>query len=338
MDQPTVLLTGVTGFIGSHTTVQLLEKGYRVTGTLRNKQRAEAIRQVIASATDKVDQLSFIEADLRDKAVWREAVTGVDYVQHIASPLPTVLPKNPDDLILPAKEGTLHVLEAAVRAGVRRVVITSSSAAIGHGKTKVREFTEADWSDETNLQDHTAYTRSKTVAEKAAWAFMEQQNGPTQLAVVNPVVVLGPVLEKDFSASVELIKTLLEGKMPAVPKIGMALVDVRSVADLHIKAMEIPEAAGHRFIAANQFYWIKETAAVLKKAYPDRRIPSREIPDFVFRFLSTFEPKLKAIAMDLKAKRAYRHQKAKDMLGWEPLSDEQSILDTAESLIRLGVV
>jgi len=333
-----VLLTGITGFVGSHLAIQLLEKGYEVRGTLRNANRIDAIRAVIAGHTDRVDKLSFVEADLTKPGDWPTAMQGIDWVQHIASPLPSVMPKDHDTLIRPAREGVLNVLTAARDAGIKRVVLTSSIASIQHGVTKRKLFTEADWSDASNLKDNTAYTRSKTIAERAAWKFMEEEGGSMELAVVNPGLVLGPLLEKDYSSSIEFVKKLMERAMPAVPKLGYSMVDVRSVADLHVLAMEKPAAAGQRFICTEAFYSFQEVGQLLQEKYPNRKIPTGILPTFLLRIFALIDKKVAPVLIELGSDRRHDNTKARELLGWKPIPMAQSVVDTAESLVQFELV
>lgn len=336
-----VLLTGVTGFLGSHTTIQLLEKGYQVVGTLRNKARMAEIKAVIAQHTNHIEQLTFAEADLLDEAVWMKLMQDIDFVQHIASPFPSVLPKNEDELIVPAKKGTLSILKAAAQNGVKRVVVTSSSGAIVYGKSlneRNRTFTENDWTDETNKKDSTPYFRSKTIAEKAAWAFIEKDNSGLELTTVCPGAILGPVLEKDFGSSANIVIKTMDGSSPVVPKIGFDTVDVRSVADLLIKAMELPQAANQRYIGSAGFMTFQEVAKTLKAAYPDRKIPTGMLPNFFVKLYSNIEPSLKPILIDLGVQRKVDNTKAKQELGWQPIDNKEAVLSCAESLIALGIV
>lgn len=336
-----VLLTGVTGFLGSHTTIQLLGKGYEVIGTLRNMDRAPEIRAIIASHTENINNLNFAQADLLDKDIWKELTQGIDYVQHIASPFPRVLPKNEEELIEPARNGTLYVLEAAAANGVKRTVLTSSTGAIMYGKAKGQQsglYNESDWSDETNNKDITPYFKSKTIAEKAAWAFMEENPSSMELSTVCPGAILGPVLEKDFGTSANIIVKNLDGSIPAYPNIGFDSVDVRSVADLLIKAMETPEAAGERFIASSGYLAFGEVARILKEVYPKYRIPSFMLPNFMVRLFSNIDPSLKPILLDLGLERRMDHSKALRILKWEPIPVKEAVLSCAESLIKLGIV
>ncbi|MEM6425440.1 MAG: aldehyde reductase [Cyanobacteria bacterium P01_D01_bin.128] len=337
----TVLLTGVTGFLGSHTAIQLLEKGYTVIGTLRNQSRASAIRSVIARHTQKSEHLSFVEADLSDEAVWDKATAGVDTVMHIASPFPRSLPKDENDLILPAKQGTLAILKAASKNGVKRVVLTSSTGAIVYGKAKTqrsRTYTEADWTDITHQKDTTPYFRSKTIAERAAWNFIEQDNSALALTTICPGAILGPALTPNFSASVNIVAKPLSGSLPAVPQIGFDLVDVRSVADLHIRAMESPQAAGERFIGSAGFLSFYQIATTLRDAYPERNLPKGKLPNFAVRLISNFDNTLKPILLDLGVERRVNHRKAKEVLGWEPIAPKEAVLACAESLLKLDAI
>ncbi|MEO0339673.1 MAG: aldehyde reductase [Bacteroidota bacterium] len=335
-----VLLTGVTGFLGSHTTIQLLNKGYQVLGTLRSISRAEEIKSVIAQHTDQIKNLSFAEADLMNEEVWGQLMDGVDYVQHIASPFPRNLPKNDDELIIPARKGTLSVLEAAAKNGVKRVVLTSSSGAIVYGKSgnKSKTYTEEDWTDFNNKKDSTPYFRSKTIAEKAAWDFIEQDQSGMELASVCPGAILGPVLEKDFGTSANIVIKTVDGSAPGLPNIGFDTVDVRSVADLLIRAMESPKAANQRYVGSAGFLKFSEVANILRKAYPNRKVPKITLPNFAVRLFSNIDPSLKPILIDLGIERKVDNTKAKTQLGWDPISNEEAVLSCAKSIFDLGIV
>ncbi|MEM6630895.1 MAG: aldehyde reductase [Bacteroidota bacterium] len=341
MMKQTVLLTGVSGFLGSHTAIQLLEKGYRVLGTLRNMDRAESMREIIAKYTQHIGALDFAQAELLDERVWIELMKGITYVQHIASPFPKVLPKDEKELLVPAKKGTLNILQAAATQGVKRVVVTSSTGAIVYGKPKGQRagiYSEEDWTDETYKEDVTAYFRSKTVAEKAAWDYINSTKGELELAVVCPGAILGPLLEQDFSASANIVIKTMDGSSPAIPKIGFDMVDVRSVADLLIRAMELPEAAGERFIGSAGYLSFKEVANSLRQAYPDRKIPQSVLPNFAVRLFARIDPTLKPILNDLGIERRVDNRKAKEVLGWNPKTPKEAVLACAESVIKLGIV
>lgn len=341
MEMKKVLLTGVTGFLGSHTTIQLLEKDYQVVGTLRNMTRAEDIKATIAKHTSKIANLSFVEADLNDTSIWEEIVQNVDYVMHIASPFPTKLPKNDAEIVRPAKEGTLAILRAAAKNGVKRIVITSSSGAIVYGKAKAQRagtYNEEDWTDETNIADSTPYFRSKTIAEKAAWEFIKQDNSGLELATICPGAIQGPVLSKDFSASNNVIIKAMDGSVPALPDIGFDMVDVRSVADLHIRAMEMDAAKNQRFVGSNGFLSFKDVADILREAYPNRKLPKTVLPHFAVRLFSNFDSTLKPILNDLGIERKVDNSKAKNLLGWQPIPVKEAVLACAASVLEQGIV
>ncbi|MEO1053985.1 MAG: aldehyde reductase [Bacteroidota bacterium] len=341
MENKQVLLTGVTGFLGSHTAIQLLEKGYQVTGTLRSMSRAAEIKAIIAKHTLHIENLNFAEADLNDGSVWMELANGMDYIQHIASPIPRVLPKNDDELIIPAKNGTLSVLKAAAANKVKRVVLTSSSGSIVYGKPKGGRsgtFNESHWTDPTNKKDTTPYFRSKVIAEKAAWNFIDNDHSGLELSVVCPGAILGPVLENDFGTSANIVIKAMNGSMPALPNMGFDIVDVRSVADLLILAMEAPEAANQRYVGSSGFMKFKEVADILKQAYPDRKIPSSILPNFAVRLFSNIDKSLKPVLIDLGVERKVDHSKAKNELGWKPLPNQEAVLSCAQSAVALGLV
>lgn len=341
MENKHVLLTGITGFLGSHVAIRLLEEGYKVTGTLRTLERADAIREVIGKHTDKVKNLTLAAADLNDQAIWFELTKNIDYVQHVASPFPRNLPKDENELILPARSGALNVIQAAAANHVKRVVMTSSVAAIVYGKSKNEletVFDENDWTDEHNKKDTTPYFRSKVVAEKAAWELINQIGSETELTTVLPGAILGPVLEQDFGTSANLVIKILDGSSPALPKIGFDVVDVRSVAHLLIRAMEMPQAAGQRYIASAGYLTFKEIALILKQEYPRRKIPTSQLPDFLVRLFANFDSSLKPILLDLGIKRKLAINKAKEELGWLPLSVREAVVSCAASVIEEGIV
>ncbi len=340
MSSSTVLLTGVSGFLGSHTTIQLLEKGYGVLGTLRNMDRAESIKEIIGQHTGKVENLSFAQADLKDSDIWKELCKDVQYVQHIASPFPRVLPKDDQELIKPAREGTLRILEAAVVNGVKRVVVTSSTGAIIYGKSKDQRggtYTEEDWTDDENIADVTPYFRSKTIAERAAWNFANE-HPELELTTVCPGAILGPVLEKDFGTSANIVIKTMDGSSPAIPRIGFDMVDVRSVADALVRAMEVPEAAGERFVASAGFLSFMEVANILREAYPKRKIPKTVLPNFAVRLFSNIDPTIKPILNDLGVERKLDHSKTTRVLGWNPIPPKDAVLACAESVFKQGIL
>ncbi len=332
----TVLVTGGSGFLGSWCLVELQQRGYEVRTTVRDLAREGEVRDAVSSAGQPGEKLSFFAADLGSDDGWRAAVEGCDYVLHIASPFPPVQPKDPDELIVPAREGTRRVLSAALAAGVKRTVVTSSVAAIAGGAKSPGPLTEEDW---TNL-DFPAlspYVRSKTIAEQAAWDLVREAGEPERLATVNPGAILGPLLSRDGSYSLEAIERLLKG-MPGVPRIGFSFVDVRDVADLHIKAMLSPEAGGERFIAVTEFLWMAEVAAVLRRELgaDAAKVPTRKVPDLLVRAMALFDSSIRSITNQLGKKLAYSNEKAKTMLDWSPRPVEETIVETARSMVKQG--
>jgi dihydroflavonol-4-reductase len=287
------------------------------------------------------ERLEFFAADLTKDAGWAEAVAGCAYVLHVASPFPQAAPKNEDELIVPAREGALRVLRAAREAGVKRVVLTSSFAAIGYGQPPQKSpFTEENWTD-PNGDDVRAYVKSKTLAERAAWDFIATEGGGLELAVVNPVGVFGPVLGPDYSTSILLVQRLMDGAMPGCPRLWFGLVDVRDVADLHLKCMTNPAARGERFLAvAGEFLSIAEIARILKKRLgaAARRVPTMELPDFMVRLAAMRDPAVQQILPELGKRKNGSNEKARRVLGWAPRSNEDCVVATAESLLDLGLL
>lgn len=336
-----VLVTGGSGFIGSHCIIKLLAAGYRVRTTVRSIRREPEVRAMLAAggAGDlSGSRLEFAEADLMSDAGWAEAASGCDYVLHVASPLPVERPRFADDLIRPAVEGTRRVLRVSRDAGVRRVVVTSSFAAIGYGHAADKlSFDETDWTQPAeNLHP---YVLSKYYAERAAWELIDREGGGLELATVNPVVVLGPALGADMSASLELVRAMLTGRLKVLPRIAVGIVDVRDVADLHLLAMTSPDAAGQRFLAASGgFMWLSGISAVLRENLGDaaRRAPRLVVPDMLVRLASLVSPLARqAAGPDLGRRKHAASDKAMAMLGWSSRSPEEAILAAARSLIEL---
>jgi nucleoside-diphosphate-sugar epimerase len=337
-----VLVTGGSGFVGSHCILRLLEAGYRVRTTVRSLGKEAAVRTLLKTGGAKgLEALSFVAADLLSDQGWPEAVAGCAFVLHVASPFPAGVPKDEDELIVPAREGALRVLRAARDAGVKRVVLTSSFAAVGYGRGSTdRPFTETDWTD-TEGRDVTAYVKSKTLAEAAAWDFMAREGGALELAVVNPVGIFGPVLGSDYSSSIQIVGRLLGGSVPGVPRLAFGIVDVRDVAELELRAMTHPAAKGERFIAiSGEPMTMLEMARLLKtKLGADAaRVPTRRLPDWMLRLGSLFDPAYRQVIPELGSVKRASNDKARLFLGWEPRPREEALLATAESLVRLGLV
>jgi dihydroflavonol-4-reductase len=342
MNEDLVLVTGGSGFVATYCIDQLLRAGYNVRTTVRSLTREPEVRATLKSiGTPRPEALSFVAADLNANAGWTGAAAGCRYALHVASPFPPRAPKHEDELIIPARDGALRVLRAARDAGVERVVMTSSFAAIGYGhKPQAAPFTEADWSDPKG-PDVAAYPKSKTIAERAAWDFIAREGGKLELSVVNPVAVLGPVLSADYAPSILFVKRLMDGAIPACPRLYFGTVDVRDVADLHLRAMTHPAAKGERFIAmTGNCISLLDIAKTLKKhmGAAARRVPTREMPDWVVRFLAHFVSDMKMLAPEVGKQKNISNEKARRVLGWTPRSSEESIVATAESLRELGLL
>jgi nucleoside-diphosphate-sugar epimerase len=337
-----VLVTGGTGFLGSHCIAQALAAGHSVRTTVRSRRREGDVRAMVAAAgVDAGDRLSFAEADLSSDAGWAEAATGCAYALHVASPFPPGTPRHEDDLIVPARDGALRLLRAARDAGVKRVVMTSSFAAIGYGHgSRAGDFTEDDW---TNLNGRglSAYVKSKTIAERAAWDFIAKEGGALELSVVNPVLIAGPALAADTSTSIVLIKRMIAGQMPGCPRIKFGIVDVRDTADLHLRAMTNPAAQGERFLATGDgFVWMSELARLLKERMgaAGAKIKTTEVPNWLIRLVGMTDKEVAQIVPELGIVKSASNAKARRLLGWSPRSNADAAVASAESLIKLGVV
>jgi len=329
----TVLVTGGSGFLGGWCVVELLRRGHTVRTTVRDPARETEVRAAAASQVDAGERLSVHTAELNGDEGWAEAAAGCDYVLHVASPFPAAQPKDPDELIVPARDGTLRVLGAALDAGAERVVVTSSVAAVTGGRNgRPGPLTEEDWSDPDNPR-LTPYAKSKTIAEQAAWDLVRERGEVGKLAVVNPGAILGPVLGNASSFSLQMIERLLNG-MPGAPRIGYSIVDVRDVADLQIRAMTAPEAGGERFIAAESFLWMAEVAAILRERLGEAatKVPTRTVPNFLVRAMAIFDPGARTVVGQLGKRSELSHEKAESALGWSPRPAAETVVDCARSL------
>jgi nucleoside-diphosphate-sugar epimerase len=338
----TVLVTGGSGFIASHAIVQLLAAGHTVRTTVRDLEREGHVRAMVKEGGGKADApIAFFAADLMSDDGWANAVAGADFVLHIASPFPQAAPKNENELIVPAREGALRALKASRDAGVRRVVLTSSFAAIGYGtKPRERPFDEHDWTD-PGARGVSAYVKSKTIAERAAWDFIAREGGKLELSVVNPTGVVGPVLSPDFATSIALVQRLLDGAVPGCPRLYFGLVDVRDVADLHIRAMTAPAAKGERFLAVSGgFLSMIEIATALRRRLGPlaKRVPTREFPNWLVRLAALRDPAVRALLPELGKTKNATGEKARRLLGWSPRSAEDALVATAQSLARFGLL
>lgn len=308
--------------------------------TVRDPARSTGVRRAVARQIDPADRLSFFNAELLGDDGWAEAVAGCKYVLHVASPFPPTQPKNPEDLIIPARDGTLRVLKASLAAGVERVVVTSSVVAIERAADEPpnKVLDESDWTDPESSKV-SPYAKSKTIAERAAWDFVERSGDRERLAIVNPGAIIGPILSADCSFSIQLVERMLRGE-PAVPKLGYSLVDVRDIAVLEIAAMTSPEAGGKRFIAVSEFTWMSQIAATLRAKLGDhaKNVPRVTAPNFLVRVIGLFDGSVRSITGQLGVKTEYSADRAKSTLGWRPRPVTESIVDCAHSLIDLGVV
>ncbi|HWO62585.1 MAG TPA: aldehyde reductase [Umezawaea sp.] len=337
-----VLVTGGSGFIAGHIIVRLLEEGYRVRTTVRSLRKEGAVRAVLADAGAVDDSaLSFVAADLTDDAGWAEAVEGCDYVLHVASPVHLRNVRNDDDVIVPAREGTLRVLRAARDAGVRRLVLTSAFHAVGFGHPHTHgPFTEVDWSvlDGPGVD---AYGKSKILAERAAWDFVAAEGGALELVATLPVAVMGPVMGDEVSGSNHVVQRILDGGMPGYPNMWMPIVDVRDVASAHVLAMTAPGAAGQRFlVSSGPSIAMKEIGALLKADLGDaaKRVPTRTLPNFVVRFAARFNAEFEPVAADLDFVKVVSNDKARRVLGWEPRPAREAVIAAGRSLVRKSLV
>ena len=343
----TVLVTGGSGFVGSWAIAALLQQGYRVQTTVRSLTREPEVRASIARQADPADRLTFFAADLLKDEGWDRAAEGAQFILHIASPMPVYEYKN-QDVIRPAREGTLRVLRAGAKAGVERVVMTSSVVTALSSETNGEHSTdETIWTDLTakGMNDDQArglngYTRAKTLAEQDAWEFVRQEKGAMTLSTILAGSIQGPVLGKDFSGSIELVSRLLTGKVPALPRLGFSTVDVRDLVDLHLKAMTLPTAAGQRFIGTGDFLWLADMARILRDNLGVRasKVPTRLAPDFLVRLSGLFDSDAREVAPSLGRRREFSTAKAQKLLGWHARPASEAILDGAESLLVLGLV
>jgi len=336
-----ILVTGTSGYIALHVVRQLLDAGHAVRGTLRSPDREDELRGLLGQPSGS-SQLTFRQADLMQDDGWEDAVAGCRLVVHTASPVPLRPPANEDELIAPARDGALRLLRAAAAADVERVVMTSSVAAVGSGRQRDRagKLSETNWSDLDQPID--AYAKSKTIAERAAWDFVTAQPADRglELATINPALVLGPPVATDHSPSVEVIRKLLAREMPACPRLGWSVVDVRDVAAAHIAALTAPAAAGHRYICAGPFLWIAEMADILAAHLADtgRRVPTRRLPDLLFRVAALFDPTLRLVVDDLGRRSDFDTTAIRRDLDWTPRPVSETINETADGLIAHGVV
>lgn len=336
----TVLVTGGSGYIAGETIRQLLARGWTVHTTVRNLAREAELRPILGGSAET---LKFFAADLTGDAGWAEAAAGCDAVCHMASPFPPDVPKDENELIVPARDGALRALKAAHAAGIKRFVLTSSAAAVAYGHPPGKtEYDERDWTN-PDVPGVQPYIKSKTIAERAARDWAAANAPEMEFCSVNPVAVLGPVASNDFAASVEVFEQLLSGKVPACPDVGFCLVDVRDVASLHVLVLEAPaeKVRGERFIASSgPFFRIIEIARLLRERMGDQaaKVPTRVMPDWLVKIMALFMPALRQVLGELGRTRSMSSAHAQQVLGWKPRPPEETAVDCAQSLIAQGVV
>ena len=336
-----VLLTGISGFLGGHTALQLLKNGYKVRGSVRNLDRADKVRQTLAEHGADVSQLEFVALDLMDDNGWDDAMAGARYLQHTASPFVTSMPEDKMERIGPAVEGTTRAINAALKAKVERIVLTSSMAAIayGHPANRTAPFTEEDWTD-INGPGVNAYVESKTLAEQKAWELMEKAGRRSDLAVINPSLIAGPLLDEDPGTSGAILMRFLDGSMPGAPRFFFSLVDVRDVAEAHVKAMEMSEAGGSRHATSTDGLWMMEIAREIKRAFPQfkGKVPKFEMPDWAVRAYALFDKDVRGNLAALGHQPRLDNSKARTLLGRDFIFNKDAISAMVKSLVEKGLV
>ncbi len=335
-----VLLTGISGFLGGHVALELLRQGYAVRGSVRDLGKGDKVRATLAKAGADVSKLEFVALDLKSDAGWTEAMAGVRYLQHTASPFVTQMPRDKMELITPAVDGTRRALSAALKAEVEHIVLTSSTASVlyGHPKTRTAPFTAADWTD-LNGRDVNAYTESKTRAEKQAWLLVDSAGRHDDLTAINPGAIFGPLLDDDPGTSVALVKRLFDGSLPAAARIAFVVVDVRDVAAAHVAAMTAPEARGQRFVMGSGTYSLMQMANVLRPAIPERaaRMPRFEVPDWLVRIVGAFDKDVRGNLGELGVVKQADSAPVERLLGRPLISPDDSLIASARTLIAHGV-
>jgi dihydroflavonol-4-reductase len=339
-----VLLTGASGYIGKHITLELLNQGYEVRASVRNLNRVGEVREAIgpylSPGVDADKQLTFVALDLESDLGWADALTGIDVLMHTASPFPIASPKDENELIRPAVKGTLRALKAAKAAGVKRVILTSSNAAVygcdlPAGK---QAFDETMWTDVNHPVGRVAYTKSKTLAERAAWDFVKNEAPEIQLTTINPVLVLGAPLDANFGSSISVVERILKGKDPMLPDLRFGIVDVRDVAKMHVQSIKVKEAIGQRILASSETLSFVGIAKILKSEYPKSKVKTGKAPTQLIKFLALFDGEIKAVLPLLGKAMLTSNQKAKSLLGINFIPAEVSVKESAEFLVKNGFV
>ncbi len=339
----TVLLTGASGYIAKHIAVYLLNAGFHVRGTVRDLARGAEVTAAVRPHLDddaNLDvRLTFVALDLTRDDGWETAMEGVDVLMHTASPFPMTQPKDESALIRPAVEGALRALRAAKSAGVTRVVMTSSTAAITGAPLPQGDvsYDETNWTD-PDAMDITAYTKSKTLAELAAWDYVRDEATDIKLTMINPGFVVGAPLDKQFGTSVDVVHRILRAKDPMLPRIGFTAVDVQDVAEMHVVVIDKPETHGQRIMTVDRFMWFEDIAKAIKAAHPNRRTVTRVAPNFIIRFLGLFDPAIRSIVPILGRHEKMDNSRAMKTLGRGMRQTPKSVVTTANYLIEQKIV
>ena len=339
-DTDPVLVTGASGFVGKWCVVKLLEKGYRVRGTIRSEAKAKQVRETVSGivGADAMARLELVEADILDDKGWSEAMAGVSAVMHVATVIRGDEPRDQSLVIRPALEGTERILKATLAAGIKRIIITSSIATVGygHGQTSgTRTYDETHFTNLENMRWTWAYCIGKTKAERLAWAFAKEHG--LELTTIHPGAIIGPALDEDASISVGLVGGLLDNSTPALPSNGFSIVDVRDVADMHVAALEKPEAIGQRYLATAEYMPFPKVAQTIQELYPDRKIVNRAAPDWAIRLVARFGGPARQIINDIGNVKIFDGRKGEALMGHPYIGARESIHDTAESVIRFGL-
>ena len=340
----TVLLTGASGYIGKHITLQLLNQGYKVRASVRSLSKSaevkNAVKPHLLDSSDLDSRLTFVELDLDKDSGWDAALTGIDVLMHTASPFPIASPKDENDLIRPAVDGTLRALKAAKSAGVNRVILTSSNAAVygcdlPAGKS---EYDETMWTDVNHPIGRVAYTKSKTLAEKAAWDFVSSQAPQIELTTINPVLVLGAPLDNNFGSSISVVERIMKGKDPMLPDLKFSIVDVRDVAQMHVQAIKNDATKGERILAASETYSFVGIAKYIKSIYPKSKIKTGKAPSALIKLLSLFDGEIKAVLPLLGKPMITSNKKAQKLLGIKFIPVEVTLKESAAYLVKNGFI
>jgi nucleoside-diphosphate-sugar epimerase len=337
----TVLVTGSTGFIAKHIVLQLLNAGYNVVGSVRNLARGDEVVAAVSphlTDTKNLDKrLRFVALDLTSDDGWDDAMKGVDVLMHTASPFPMTQPDNGMELIGPAVDGAKRALKAAHKAGIKRVVLTSSVVAVAYGHASGDSFDHRDWSN-VDGPHMTPYAKSKTLAERAAWDFVADTAPDMQLTTVNPSLVLGPPLDDHYGTSLQLIERLLSGKDPMLPRFGFSLVDVRDIARLHVKSLDKPDTIDERLIGSTGFMWFAEVAETIKAAHPERKVATRQAPNLLIRILAIFDKAIRSIVPELGKRVEISAKHTEDLLGMAFISPKEAVKAAAAYVVESGKV